>query len=108
MLKKKVLPWLTPSDMAVMRPSQRSTIYLTMRRPIPLPDELWSAVLNFLPNYLNKLGSWFWEMPMPLSLTQTNKVSVASSKLTEILIEPLLVYWSAFFARLTSTCSNRR
>lgn len=40
MLKKKELPWFAPVEYAVMLPSQRSTIYLTIIRPMPFPAEL--------------------------------------------------------------------
>ena len=112
MVKLKVVPLPTPSDSTLTVPPDRSTIYLTIVKPKPMPSLLISAVRYNLPKRVKSLGKSYFAMPVPVSRTCTDKYFSSSStpgfREAMISINPCFVNFIALRMRLIKTYFNRR
>lgn len=93
-------------------PPDRSTIYLTIVNPKPIPSLLISAVRYSLPKRVKSFGKSYYAMPEPVSRTCTNKYFSSSSTpgFIEAMISmnPCFVNFIALRIRLIKTYFNRR
>lgn len=112
MVKLKVVPLPIPSDSTLTVPPDRSTIYLTIVNPKPIPSLLISAVRYNLPKRVKSFGKSYYAMPEPVSRTCTNKYFSSSStpgfREAIISMNPCFVNFIALRMRLIKTYFNRR
>ena len=83
-----------------------SSSFVVMGRPKPVPSIVRVLFSSRRSNELKSLGRSSSLMPIPVSITCTNKVTLSSSlELTEIssVTEPLSVYLTALVSRLIMT-----
>lgn len=113
MVNMKVLPFLKPLEKQSILPFARSTTFLQILRPMPIPSVLISeepvtpSVSSSLPKRVNSLCLPLSLIPWPLSRICTSSNCFQQSYLAKIVTGLQNENLRAFLTRLTSTCLRR-